>query len=343
MGDGISRESSLSQDEIRRLYSLMVKIRIFNERATTMQRQGLLTSFLGCVGQEAAILGSAYALEPRDWIFPTYREHPIPPLRGVELKKLFDHLLGNAADTVKGRNLPPEYSFSDIHFVSISAPVGTQLPQAVGVAWAAQLRGDDIVVMAYSGEGATSEGDFHVALNFAGVYRVPVVFLVENNGWAISVPVSVQTASESFAVKAEAYGFQGEVVDGNDLFAVYEVTRRAVAKARAGGGPTLIEAKTYRLGAHSTSDDPRSYRDSAEVEAWQKKDPLLKLQESMRQMGCWSREWDEQVRRRADREVRQAAEAALREPKPELRTLFEDVYDEIPWHLREQMAEAGLG
>lgn len=333
--------SGLSSEELKHLYSLMVKVRLFNERATILQRQGRLHSFLGCVGQEAAILGSAYALESRDWIFPTYREHAIPLLRGVTLKELFDHLIANAADHIKGRNLPPEYSFRHIRFVSISAPVGSQLPQAVGAALAARIKGDDMVVMVYSGDGATSEGDFHVALNFAGVFQVPVVIFVQNNGWAISVPSSLQTASESFAMKAAAYGFEGELVDGNNLPAVYEVTRRAVAKARRGNGPTLIEARTYRLGPHSTSDDPRAYRDKAEVEEWEKKDPLLRFEQCLREVGCWSDAFGEETRTRAGEEVLAAAQAALKEPLPALRTLFEDVCDEMPWHLREQ-AEAYL-
>ncbi|MBI4457219.1 MAG: 3-methyl-2-oxobutanoate dehydrogenase [Acidobacteria bacterium] len=332
-------EERLTEAEIKRLYELMVKTRFFNEKATSLQRQGRIHNFLGCLGQEAAILGSACALEAKDWIFPSYREHSIPLLRGIRLKELFNHLIGNGADRVKGRNIPPEYSFRDVNCVSISAPVGTQFPQAVGVARAARIKGHDIVTMVYAGEGATSEGDFHVALNFAGVWNAPVVFFIQNNGWAISVPAGQQTASESFAIKAEAYGFKGEIVDGNDLTAVYKTCLRAVKKARKGEGPTLIEARTYRLGPHSTSDDPKLYQDEIEVIAWKTRDPILLLEQSMRKLGYWSKDFGEQIRQRARQEVQEAANQALAEPLPTRETLFQDVYHEMPWHLREQMKE----
>ncbi len=332
-------QTGLSTEELQRLYYLMVLVRLFNEKATILQRQGKLHSFLNCVGQEAAIIGSAYALEERDWVFPTYREHPVPLLRGVGLVDLFNHLIANNADHAKGRNLPPEYSFRHINFVSISAPVGTQLPQATGFAHAARLRGDDLVVLAYSGEGATSEGDFHTALNFAGVWKAPVVFFVQNNGWAISVPTTAQTASEGFAVKAEAYGISGYTVDGNDLPAVYAVTSEAVRRARSGEGPTLIEAKTYRVGPHSTSDDPRQYRDDSEVNEWSSKDPILRLEQLLRDAGSWTEESGRETRRRASAEVQQAATEALKEPMPSIESMFEDVYDQKPAHLAEQERE----
>jgi len=329
-------QTRLSTDELHRLYYLMVLVRLFNEKATNLQRQGKLHSFLNCVGQEAAIIGSAYALEDRDWVFPTYREHPVPLLRGVRLVDLFNHLIANAADHAKGRNLPPEYSFRHINFMSISAPVGTQLPQATGFAHAARLRGDDLVVLAYSGEGATSEGDFHTGLNFAGVWKAPVVFFVQNNGWAISVPTSRQTASDGFAIKARAYGIPGVSVDGNDLMQVYEATSEAVARARRGEGPTLIEAKTYRVGPHSTSDDPRQYRAESEVTEWTRKDPIVRLEQVLRDADVWTEELGADVRRRAFAEVQQAAIEALREPMPLVRSMFEDVYDRQPPHLFEQ-------
>ncbi|RPI18389.1 MAG: pyruvate dehydrogenase (acetyl-transferring) E1 component subunit alpha [Acidobacteria bacterium] len=333
------RPRELSAEELRTLYRLMVTVRLFNEKATLLQRQGRLHSFLNCIGQEAAIIGSAYALRPDDWIFPTYREHPVPLLRGVELKELFNHLIANSADRAKGRNLPPEYSFRHINFVSISAPVGTQIPQATGFAHAARLSGENLVVLAYCGEGATSEGDFHTGLNFAGVWKAPVVFFVQNNGWAISVPTSLQTASEGFAIKAEAYGIAGEAVDGNDLVAVHEVTTRAVERARSGNGPTLIEAKTYRLGPHSTSDDPRLYRPESEVAEWTGKDPIARLRKTLEGMEAWSEEFGTTTEREAAQEVQQAAAEALKEPMPDVQTMFEDVYDKIPWHLWEQREE----
>jgi len=332
-------QSQLSVDDLQRLYRLMVTVRHFNEKATVLQRQGRLHSFLNCIGQEAAIIGSAFALRPDDWVFPTYREHPVPLMRGITLKELFDHLIANSADHAKGRNLPPEYSFRQINFVSISAPVGTQVPQATGFAHAARLNGEDLVVLAYCGEGATSEGDFHVGLNFAGVWKAPVVFFVQNNGWAISVPTQKQTASDGFAVKAGAYGIAGEAVDGNDLVAVYEATFRAVERARSGEGPTLIEARTYRLGPHSTSDDPRLYREEAEVREWSAKDPITRLKQTLQEMGGWSEEFGSTTEREAIREVQEAAAESLQEPMPAVETMFDDVYDRDVWTLREQREE----
>jgi TPP-dependent pyruvate/acetoin dehydrogenase alpha subunit len=252
---------------------------------------------------------------------------------------LFNHLIANAADRAKGRNLPPEYSFRHIKFVSISAPVGTQLPQATGFAHAARLRGDELVVLAYTGEGSTSEGDFHTALNFAGVWKSPVVFFVQNNGWAISVPAGRQTASDGFAIKAQAYGIPGYSVDGNDLLQVHEATFEAVARARRGEGPTLVEARTYRVGPHSTSDDPRQYRAESEVTEWTKKDPILRLEQILADGGVWTKELGADVRRRASAEVQQAAVEALGEPMPSVRSMFEDVYDSQPRHLAEQEHE----
>jgi pyruvate dehydrogenase E1 component alpha subunit len=331
--------SGLGVEDLQRLYRLMVLVRLFNEKATVLQRQGRIHSFLNCVGQEAAIIGSAFALRPTDWVFPSYREHPIPLLRGVALKELFNHLVANSADCIKGRNLPPEYSFKHINFFSISAPVGTQVPQATGFAHAARLAGEDLVVLAYCGDGATSQGDFHTGLNFAGVWKAPVVFLVQNNGWAISVPSSLQTRAESFAIKAAAYGMAGEVVDGNDLEAVYQATTGAVDRARSGHGPTLIEAKTYRLGPHSTSDNPKMYRDEAEVAEWLRRDPISRLKSVLQERHGWSEGFEAEIRRECLQEVQEAAAEALRVPMPEVATMFEDVYDEAPWHLAEQRDE----
>lgn len=347
MIDTIPSDNSLSTrltaDELKRLYRLMVTMRQIHERTTNLQRQGRINSWLGCLGQEASILGTAYALQSEDWIFPTYREHPIPLLRGVPLKALFDHLFGNAADNVMGRNLPPEYSFREVNFVNNSAPLGNQVPQAVGAAWAAKMRKDPIVVMTYFGDGTSSQGDIHVAMNFAAVYQAPVIFICQNNGWAISTPTAIQTASATIAEKALAYGFDGVRVDGNDLIETFEVTRRAVEKARAGGGPTLIECMTYRMGPHSTSDDPSQYREAAEVEAWRDRDPLLVLRRRMITLGCWDEAWADRILEETRQEVLDASEASEHEAVPDLESMFTDVYEGMPWMLQEQMKEAIAG
>ena len=276
-------EPEISKDELRRLYRLMVLARNLDIRAFQLQRQGRIGFYIGCLGQEAAQIGSAYALEPKDWIFPTYREMGTMLQRGVPLQNLMNQYFANAEDLQKGRQLMNFYGSKAANFVTGSAPIATQLPHAVGAALAAKIRGDKIVTLTYFGEGATSANDFHTGMNFAGVYKTPTIFFCQNNQWAISVPVEKQTASESIAIKAQAYGFEGVRVDGNDILAVHRTTKEAADKARAGGGPTLIEAVTYRMGPHSSSDDPKRYRSDQEVEEWQKRGPACKIPEISRE------------------------------------------------------------
>jgi pyruvate dehydrogenase E1 component alpha subunit/2-oxoisovalerate dehydrogenase E1 component alpha subunit len=248
-------------------------------------------------------------------------------------------LFGNADDPVKGRQMPVHHSVRRCNFVSVSSPVGSHIPHAVGAAWAAKLQKRDDVAVAFFGEGATSTPIFHTSANFAAVFKVPVLLLCRNNGWAISVPRSGQTASATFAQKAIAYGMPGVLVDGNDILAMIHVVAEAAARARGGGGPTLIEALTYRRGAHSTSDNPSAYRDQTEVTEWERRDPLDRLRKYMQGRG----ELPEGFEARARQEIRQEIADALvfaesRAPKPPLHSMFEDVYADVPWHLREQQA-----
>ncbi len=242
--------------------------RRLDERMVRLQRQGRIGTFAPIKGQEAAQIGSVATLTPRDWMVPSFRETASMLWRGWPIEKM---LLFFAGCLEGGQPAPTQRD------LPITIPVATQLPHAVGLAYAAQYKDDDAVVMAYFGDGATSEGDFHEAANFAGVWHVPVVFVCQNNQWAISVPLKKQTNSRTLAQKALAYGFPGIQVDGNDLLAVYAAAREAVARARAGEGPTLIECVTYRLGVHTTADDPTKYRSEDEVKAWEKKDPLTRL------------------------------------------------------------------
>src|SRR5213592_1776982 len=242
----------IPRETLVRLYREMVRLRTMDERMMTLQRQGRVGFYGACTGQEAATMASAIALEPSDWIFPALREGGAMLLRGFPLVPYLCQIFGNAGDETKGRQMPSHMASRSVNQVSWSSCIGTQLPQAVGAAMAARIKGDRTVIAAYMGDGATSEGDFHVALNFAGVFKAPVVFICQNNHWAISVPSSAQTASKNFAAKAEAYGFSGIQVDGNDAIKVYETTLKAVEKARKGNGPTLIEAITYRIGGHTT-------------------------------------------------------------------------------------------
>src|SRR5438874_11840601 len=256
-------EPKLSPDELRALYRAMILGRRLDERMVRLQRQGRLGTFAPIKGQEASQLGTVACLRPTDWMVPSFRETAAMLRRGWPIEKLLLFFSGH----LEGGQPTP-----DQHDLPITIPVATQIPHAVGLAYAAQYRGDDAVVMAYFGDGATSEGDFHEAMNFAGVWHVPVVFVCQNNQWAISVPLKKQTHSRTLAQKALAYGLPGLQVDGNDVLAVYAAAREAVDRAPAGDGPTLIECVTCRLGVHTTADDPTKYRAEDEVRRWQQRD-----------------------------------------------------------------------
>jgi 2-oxoisovalerate dehydrogenase E1 component alpha subunit len=332
-------EPEISKDELRRLYRVMVLTRNLDTRGSQLQRQGRIGFYIGCLGQEAAHIGSAYALQPEDWVFPAYREIGSMLLRGITLNQLLDQYFANAEDVQKGRQVTNLFGIKTVNYVTGSAPIATQIPHAVGVALAAKLRGDPIVTLTYFGDGGTSENDFHTGMNFAGVYKTPTVFFCLNNHWAISLPVERQTASETIAIKAQAYGFEGVRVDGNDILAVYRTTKEAVEKARKGGGPTLIEAVTYRMGPHSTSDDPKRYRTEQELEEWQKRDPLVRFRKYLERKGMWSETDEKKTQDETNREIDEAVQHAEKLPKPALETLFTDVYAEMPWNLEEQLRQ----
>src|SRR3954471_2204059 len=327
------------RETLLRLYREMVRLRTLDERMMTLQRQGRVGFYGACTGQEAATLASAIALEPSDWIFPALREGGAMLLRGFPLVPYLCQIFGNAGDETKGRQMPSHMASKSVNQVSWSSCIGTQLPQAVGAAMAARIKGDATVVAAYMGDGATSEGDFHVAMNFAGVFKAAVVFVCQNNHWAISVPTAKQTASESIAVKASAYGFPGVKVDGNDAVAVYGAVKEAADRARSGGGPTLVECETYRIGAHSSSDDPTRYRDEREVEQWRKRDPIDLLRGRLQAWGMWSAREEDELRARVLEEVNAAIAEAEKKPDPPRESLFDDVYANAPWSLREQREE----
>ncbi len=332
-------EPEISKDELRRLYRLMVLTRNLDTRGLQLQRQGRIGFYIGCLGQEAAQIGSTYALNPEDWIFPAYREIGAMLARGITLKQLLNQYFANAEDVQKGRQLTNLFGVKSANYVTGSAPIATQIPHAVGAGLAAKIRGDPVVTMAYFGDGANSENDFHAGMNFAGVFKTPTIFFCQNNHWAISVPVERQTASETIAIKATAYGFEGVRVDGNDILAVYRTTREAVEKARKGGGPTLIEAVTYRMGPHSSSDDPKRYRTEQELEEWQKRDPLVRFRKYLEKKRMWSEADEKKVQEDTSREIDEAITYAEKLPRPALETLFTDVYAEMPWHLEEQLRQ----
>ena len=330
----------LSDADLVALYRWMVLNRKLDERMVAMQRQGRINFYIGSIGEEATVFGTAKAMKPSDWIFPCYREHGAALLRGLPLATYVCDLLGNAGDTMLGHQMPCHEAWRPALYTSISSPIGTQITHAVGAAWAARIKGDEMVSLVYFGEGATSANDFHAGLNFAGVNKLPVVFACRNNGWAISVPRERQTASETIAQKAIAYGIRGERVDGNDLLAVHGATVRARQRAAEGGGPTLLECVTYRMEGHSTSDDPRAYRPAEVVEPWRQKDPLLRMKAFLVRRGLLGEA--EEAKLLAD--VREAIQLAVKEAethpaKPPVETLFEGVYAEPLWQQREQLQE----
>ncbi len=331
---------ALPPDRLTALYRRMLFMRTFDLKMLGLQRQGRIAFYGTSIGQEAATVGSAACAGPGDWVFPALREGAAALLRGMPLRTYIGQLYGNSADEAMGHQQPMHFSWRGGNHVSLSSPIGTQFPQAVGAAMAARLRGDPTVVFAYIGDGGTSEGDFHVAMNFAGVYRPPVVLMCQNNHWAISVPVSMQTASATIAVKARAYGIPGVRVDGNDLLAVHAATRAAVDLARAGGGPTFLEFVTYRRQGHSSSDDPSRYRDEAEVAAWEAKDPLVRVRCHLEGRGLWDDARERAAVAEIEAEIADAVREAEAAPDPPLESLVQHVFAEVPAPLREQLRAA---
>jgi pyruvate dehydrogenase E1 component alpha subunit/2-oxoisovalerate dehydrogenase E1 component alpha subunit len=262
-------------------------------------------------------------------------------VRGFPLATYLAQVYGNAGDVLKGRQMPSHMSGKQVNQVSWGSCIGTQVPQAVGAAWAAKMRGDRAVVLGFLGDGATSEPDFHNGMNFAAVFKTPCVLICQNNHWAISVPAARQTASRTIAVKGRAYGIPSLRIDGNDVLAVWRAVKDAADRARAGGGPTFIEALTYRIGAHSTSDDPSRYRTQEEVELWMKRDPLARLRRYLVQRGLLDDARDAALEEELNALIAAAIEAVERFGPPARETLFDDVYAELPWHLREQRDELG--
>ncbi len=331
--------SDLAVDDELAIYRVMLLARTFDERALALQRQGRIGFYAPAVGQEAAQVACAWALESGDWLFPSYRELGVALVRGTTPEELFDQFLGNAADRLHGRQMPNHYGFRDRNFVVASSPIGTQVTQAVGAAMAAVRRKDRVVTVAFFGDGATSSNDFHAGLNFAGVFRTPTIFFCQNNGWAISLPRERQTASKTLADKAAAYGVPGLVVDGNDVHAVFRAVRDARARAVAGEGPTLLEAQVYRLGPHSTSDDPRRYRSEGEVDVWRQRDPIGRLRHELIEAGHWSEADDAKLLEEVRGEVAEAIRRSEAKPPSPPASFFDDVLATPPPSLEAERRE----
>src|SRR6478735_856878 len=303
----------LTSDEVVEIYRTLVMTRVLDKRLTALQRQGRIGFHVGSLGEEAAIIGATFALRETDWIFPCYREFGSALMRGLSLQKFIDNMFGNANDTVKGRQMPDHYTCKEKCWASISSPVGTQITHAMGFAWAAKIDKKDVATLVFFGDGA------------------------------ISTPTERQTASATFAQKAEAYGVPGVRVDGNDLFAVIAVVRQALERAKCGQGPTLVEALTYRMGGHSTSDDPDRYRESDQLAPWAAMDPIERVRRYLEQRGRWNQASEERLLEEIDTRFKKAVAVAETTEAPRLETLFDDVYESLPWHLSEQRDELVQG
>lgn len=324
----------IPDEDLLTLLRIILLNRVMDRRFMTLQRQGRLAFYMTSTGEEAVTVGSAYALRAEDPIFLTYRELGALLWRKVPLNAIMNQLIGNSQDTNKGRQMPVHYCFRDYHIPSVSSPVGTQLPHASGFGYAARMLQTDQVALAFLGEGTASQGDFHTALNFAGVFNAQTIFMLRNNGYAISTPESVQTRARSLAIRADGYGIAGVRIDGNDLLMVVQAVKEAADRARSGGGPTLIEALTYRMGAHSSSDDPTRYRPPEEMRQWETFDPLARLRLHGKWRGIWTEAMQEEALADAEHSVAQLISDCERWPPPPVESLFDDIYERMPEALR---------
>ncbi|ETP70462.1 pyruvate dehydrogenase [Planococcus glaciei] len=328
-GNALKEGISVSDEELAEMYSWMVKARVFDVRAMKLQRQGRIGTYAPLQGQEAAQIGSAYAMRKNDWVYPSYREIGVSLQKGLPMERLFLYTMGHLEGLKQ----------QQANVFPVQIIIGAQCLHAVGGAWASQYQEEDSVSVTYIGDGGTSEGDFHEALNFAGVYKLPIVFVVQNNQWAISVPIDKQMASKTIAQKALAYGIAGVRVDGNDAVAMYETMKEAIEKAKA-GTPVLLEAVTFRQGPHTTADDPTKYRLPEEETHWGAKDPLMRMKKYMTGLGIWDDERDRELFERAESEVTAAFNVAESTERSGLNDVFENIYAEKTPQLFEQQRQA---
>ncbi|OQP04282.1 pyruvate dehydrogenase (acetyl-transferring) E1 component subunit alpha [Geobacillus sp. 46C-IIa] len=333
----LNEEGAIVQPEYREqitkeltmtMYRHLIRTRMVDRKCVSLQRQGRIGTYVPYEGQEACQVGSALALDDGDWMFPTYRDHGAMMTFGRSLTTTLLYWKGRTEGCV-----PPEGK----KIVPPSVPIATQLPHAAGAACAEKWKGTKNAVIVYFGDGATSEGDFHEGLNFASVFHAPVVFFNQNNQYAISVPISRQMKTKTIAQKAVAYDIPGLRIDGNDVFAVYFKTIEALERARNGGGPTLIEAVTWRYGAHTTSDDPSRYRDQEESKKRRDTtDPIQRVERFMQREGWWDEEWVNQVQEEVNAEIEQAVVEMERYPKADVSDMFDFVFAQPTWTIAEQ-------
>jgi 2-oxoisovalerate dehydrogenase E1 component alpha subunit len=340
-------DPKLDPDTLRKMLRDMVTVRIFDDRMYRAQRQGKTSFYMKATGEEAIAIAAAAALERDDMHFPTYRQQGLLIARGYPLVEMMNQVYSNPGDALKGRQLPIMYSSKEHGFFTISGNLGTQLPQAVGWAMAAAIKGDSRIAMGWIGDGATAEGDFHSAMTFAAVYNVPVILAVVNNQWAISSFSGIAGAERAtFAQRAVGYGIAGMRVDGNDALAVHAAVQWSAERARSNNGPTLIEFFTYRAEGHSTSDDPSGYRPANEAKAWPLGDPLERLKTHLVALGEWDEERHAATTAECDAMVRAAQKESEKlgilpqQGSHDIGSVFEDVYADLPWNLAEQREQA---
>ncbi len=326
----------ISDATVVKAYEAMLLTRHIDERMVTLQRQGVITFAMVSLGEECCAVASAAALELGDWVYPQYREAGLLFWRGFSPQDYIHHMFGNAKDLILGRQMPNHFGSRQLNVVTVSSPIGTKIPHAAGCAYAMKLQKEPTIAVCYFGEGATSEGDFHAGLNFAAVRKAPVIFFCRNNGYAISTPACRQFASDGIAPKGIGYGMETYRVDGNDFFAVYETVAQARKNCLEGKGPVLIEAMTYRMGAHSTSDDPSIYRKGEDVSACEKKDPVSRLRKYLEKKGLWNEEKEKKTIEKISQEITAAIEVAKATPRPPRHTIIEHVYFETPESLKEE-------
>ncbi|WP_111411942.1 thiamine pyrophosphate-dependent dehydrogenase E1 component subunit alpha [Billgrantia lactosivorans] len=327
----------LDEETALRIYRAMLVTRVLDERMMAAQRQGRLSFYMQCTGEEAAVIGATAALDDADMIMAQYREQGALVYRGFSYDEFMNQLFGNELDYGKGRQMPIHYGSRKLHYMTISSPLATQIPQAAGYAYGQKLAGEGHCTITFFGEGAASEGDFHAALNMASVHKVPVIFFCRNNGYAISTPSSEQFAADGIAPRAFGYRMHVIRVDGNDVLAVYRATQEARRIAVEMNQPVLIEAMTYRLAAHSSSDDPSGYRSRKEEEAWREKDPILRMQRWLIERGWWSEEREKDLQDSLRREVLETMKRAEKRPPPPLESLVTDVYADVTPALQRQL------
>lgn len=325
--------------DLVRGYQTMLTTRYIDERMVTLQRQGAISFAISSLGEEGCVVASAAALRLEDWLYPQYRECGIMFWRGYTPQQYIHHMFCDSQDSILGRQMPNHFGSRELNVVTVSSPLATKIPHAAGCAYAMQLQGEKSIALCYFGEGTSSKGDFHVGLNIAALRKAPVIFFCRNNQYAISTRIDHQFASGGVAEKGASYGIPSVRVDGNDYFAVHEVVTQARKHCVSGKGPVLIEAMTYRMGAHSTSDDPSAYRDEKEVAKWKPRDPLLRLFRYLKSKKLWDEKREKAFLEKLKAEVDEAVKVAKETGPPPLESLITNVYFEVPRTLKEELAE----